>query len=108
MWPTGTSPPKSAPYASFTAVRKAGSRGGIGAGRPHLCCRSGPMGHSVTIFEALHDGGGVLVYGIPEFRLPKNIVRSEIEYVQSLGASWSWTAWWAGRSRIKGLFEEGI
>ena len=43
-------------------------------------------GHGVTIFEALHDGGGVLVYGIPEFRLPKGIVRSEIEYVKSLGA----------------------
>jgi glutamate synthase (NADPH/NADH) small chain len=43
-------------------------------------------GHAVTIFEALHDGGGVLVYGIPEFRLPKGIVRSEIEYVKSLGA----------------------
>ncbi|MFZ3049299.1 MAG: FAD-dependent oxidoreductase, partial [Methanothrix sp.] len=44
------------------------------------------MGHKVTIFEALHEGGGVLVYGIPEFRLPKGIVRSEIEYVKSLGA----------------------
>ncbi|MCX6681314.1 MAG: NADPH-dependent glutamate synthase [Methanothrix sp.] len=44
------------------------------------------FGHKVTIFEALHDGGGVLVYGIPEFRLPKGIVRAEIEYVQSLGA----------------------
>ncbi len=43
------------------------------------------FGHKVTIFEALHDGGGVLVYGIPEFRLPKGIVRAEIEYVQSLG-----------------------
>ena len=43
------------------------------------------FGHKVTIFEALHDGGGVLVYGIPEFRLPKGIVRSEIEYVKSLG-----------------------
>ncbi len=44
------------------------------------------FGHKVTIFEALHDGGGVLVYGIPEFRLPKGIVRAEIEYIQSLGA----------------------
>lgn len=43
------------------------------------------MGHSVTIFEALHIAGGVLVYGIPEFRLPKSIVRSEVEYVQKLG-----------------------
>ena len=43
------------------------------------------MGHSVTIFEALHEPGGVLMYGIPEFRLPKRIVREEIEYIKSLG-----------------------
>jgi len=42
-------------------------------------------GHSVTIFEALHEPGGVLMYGIPEFRLPKRIVREEIDYVKSLG-----------------------
>jgi len=44
------------------------------------------MGHHVTIFEALHEPGGVLVYGIPEFRLPKAIVRREVEYVCRLGA----------------------
>lgn len=43
------------------------------------------MGHHVTIFEALHEAGGVLVYGIPEFRLPKAIVKREVEYVCSLG-----------------------
>ncbi|HEY33567.1 MAG TPA: NADPH-dependent glutamate synthase [Dehalococcoidia bacterium] len=43
------------------------------------------MGHSVTIFEALHVGGGVLMYGIPEFRLPKEIVQAEVKYVESLG-----------------------
>jgi glutamate synthase (NADPH/NADH) small chain len=43
------------------------------------------MGHSVTIFEALHVAGGVLVYGIPEFRLPKSIVKAEVDYVESLG-----------------------
>lgn len=45
------------------------------------------MGHQVTVFEALHDAGGVLIYGIPEFRLPKEIVRSEVEYVKSLGVT---------------------
>jgi len=44
------------------------------------------LGHSVTIFEALHVAGGVLVYGIPEFRLPKEIVQAEVGYVTSLGA----------------------
>jgi glutamate synthase (NADPH/NADH) small chain len=43
-------------------------------------------GHQVTIFEALHEAGGVLVYGIPEFRLPKAIVRREADYVCRLGA----------------------
>ncbi len=43
------------------------------------------LGHSVTIFEALHKPGGVLTYGIPEFRLPKAIVQKEVEYVKRLG-----------------------
>ena len=42
-------------------------------------------GHQVTIFEALHKAGGVLVYGIPEFRLPKAIVQSEVDYLRTLG-----------------------
>ncbi len=42
-------------------------------------------GHDVTIFEALHEPGGVLIYGIPEFRLPKAIVKREVDYVQKLG-----------------------
>ena len=45
------------------------------------------VGHSVTIFEALHAAGGVLTYGIPEFRLPKDIVRAEVEYVKKLGVT---------------------
>jgi glutamate synthase (NADPH/NADH) small chain len=43
------------------------------------------MGHKVTIFEALHKAGGVLVYGIPEFRLPKAIVEKEVDLLQQLG-----------------------
>jgi glutamate synthase (NADPH/NADH) small chain len=43
------------------------------------------IGHRVTVFEALHKPGGVLVYGIPEFRLPKDIVRHEVEYIERLG-----------------------
>ena len=42
-------------------------------------------GHEVTIFEALHKPGGVLIYGIPEFRLPKDIVRAEVNYLERLG-----------------------
>lgn len=43
------------------------------------------LGHQVTIFEALHKTGGVLVYGIPEFRLPKAIVQAEVDYLKALG-----------------------
>ncbi|MBI5622256.1 MAG: NADPH-dependent glutamate synthase [Elusimicrobia bacterium] len=42
-------------------------------------------GHQVTVFEALHTAGGVLVYGIPEFRLPKRILKAEVEYLRRLG-----------------------
>lgn len=59
----------------------------VGAGPAGLTCAGdlARMGHSVTVYEALHDPGGVLMYGIPEFRLPKAIVKSEVEYVKSLG-----------------------
>ncbi|MFC2136085.1 NADPH-dependent glutamate synthase [Bacteroidota bacterium] len=43
------------------------------------------LGHDVTMYEALHEAGGVLTYGIPEFRLPKKVVRREIEYLVKLG-----------------------
>lgn len=45
------------------------------------------LGHAVTVFEALHDTGGVLRYGIPEFRLPKNIIDSEVAHLRSLGVT---------------------
>jgi len=60
----------------------------IGSGPAGLTCAGdlAKMGYDVTIFEALHEPGGVLVYGIPEFRLPKeDVVKKEIENVKSLG-----------------------
>lgn len=53
----------------------------VGSGPAGLTCAVdlGRMGHDVTIFESLHTPGGVLVYGIPEFRLPKSVIRAEIE-----------------------------
>lgn len=60
----------------------------IGSGPAGLTCAGdlAKMGYEVTIFEALHEPGGVLVYGIPEFRLPKtNVVAKEIENVKTLG-----------------------
>jgi len=72
-------PPKSPPTGKRVAVVGSGPAGLTVAGDLVQ------MGHDVTIFEALHKPGGVLVYGIPEFRLPKAIVAREVEYVRRLG-----------------------
>jgi glutamate synthase (NADPH/NADH) small chain len=72
-------PPKAASTGKKVAV--------IGAGPAGLTVAADLVkrGHEVTMFEALHVGGGVLSYGIPEFRLPKTIVQNEVNYVQNLG-----------------------
>lgn len=59
----------------------------IGAGPAGLACAGdlAKAGHKVTVFEALHVAGGVLMYGIPEFRLPKDIVQTEIRNLEALG-----------------------
>ena len=62
-------------------------------------------GHKVTIFEALHEMGGVLLYGIPEFRLPKEIVKREVKYLESLGVEMV-TDFIVGRTRSVDLILE--
>ncbi|MCA9259538.1 MAG: NADPH-dependent glutamate synthase [Planctomycetales bacterium] len=59
----------------------------VGSGPAGLSCAGDLVqkGHAVTVFEALHEIGGVLVYGIPEFRLPKDIVRDEVENMRRMG-----------------------
>ncbi len=59
----------------------------VGSGPAGLSCANDLIqwGHQVTVFEALHELGGVLVYGIPEFRLPKEIVRLEIDNLRKMG-----------------------
>lgn len=59
----------------------------VGSGPSGLTCAAelANLGHKVSLYEVLHDYGGVLTYGIPEFRMPKRIVREEVEYIQSLG-----------------------
>lgn len=61
--------------------------GVVGAGPAGLACAGdlAKMGYDVTVFEALHTPGGVLMYGIPEFRLPKDIVQHEINNIRDLG-----------------------
>jgi len=72
-------PPPAAPTGRRVAVVGAGPAGLTVAGDLVR------MGHAVTVFEALHKPGGVLMYGIPEFRLPKDIVEAEVEYIRKLG-----------------------
>lgn len=80
----------------------------VGAGPCGLTCAGdlAKKGYEVTIFEALHEAGGVLMYGIPEFRLPKDIVRKEIENLKALGVNIV-TNFVVGRSdTIDALMEE--
>jgi len=74
-----TIPEKAPPTGKRVAV--------IGAGPAGLTVAAdlAKLGHEVVIFEALHLPGGVLVYGIPEFRLPKSIVMAEVDYIKKLG-----------------------
>ena len=75
----GDLPPKAAPTGKRVAVVGSGPSGLTVAGDLIL------KGHDVTIYEAFHRPGGVLVYGIPEFRLPKDIVQAEVHYLERLG-----------------------
>jgi glutamate synthase (NADPH) small chain len=76
------------PYIMPDINNKNGKKIGVVGSGPAGLTVSGELikeGFDVTIFEALHEAGGVLVYGIPEFRLPKEIVKKEIDYLLKLG-----------------------
>lgn len=98
----------------INTVEKYGSVGGkiavIGSGPAGLTVAAelAKMGHQVEIFESLHTAGGVLMYGIPEFRLPKEIVQSEVEYVKSLGVMIHLDATIGKLYTIRELFENGF
>jgi len=85
-------PPKAKPTGKKVAIVGSGPAGVTVAGDLIL------LGHEVTIFEALHKAGGVLTYGIPEFRLPKAIVAREVEYVKMLGVN-VYTDYVVGKTR---------
>ncbi len=82
----------------------------IGAGPSGLACAGdlAKMGYKVTIFEALHLAGGVLVYGIPEFRLPKSIVQREIDNLKALGVDIETNVVIGKTVEIDELFEQGF
>ena len=82
----------------------------VGSGPAGLTCASdlGKLGYEVTIFEAFHTPGGVLVYGIPQFRLPKEIVRREVEGILDLGAQLSLNTVVGKTITIDELFDMGF
>ncbi len=81
----------------------------IGSGPSGLSCAGDliQMGHDVTVFEALHELGGVLIYGIPEFRLPKDIVKTEIESLKQLGVDFQTNAVIGFTDTIDELMQNG-
>lgn len=81
----------------------------IGAGPSGLTCAGdlAKMGYDVTVFEALHLAGGVLVYGIPEFRLPKTIVQHEVDNLKALGVEINTNVVIGRTIEVDELFEQG-
>lgn len=94
-------PEKAAPINKKVAV--------IGSGPAGLTAAAdlAKFGYDVTIFEALHTAGGVLMYGIPEFRLPKDVVQQEIEYIRNLGVSIQVNSVVGKTAVVDELLEEG-
>jgi len=96
----------------YEVPRKSASTGKrvaiVGAGPAGLTAAAdlAKLGHEVVIFEALHKPGGVLIYGIPEFRLPKKIVEAEAEYIEKLGVTIKMNAMVGKLYTIKELLEQ--
>ena len=97
----GDLPPKAEPTGKRVAVVGSGPSGLTVAGDLIL------KGHDVTVFEAFHKPGGVLVYGIPEFRLPKEIVYSEVNYLERLGVKLETNVVVGRTISVEELFGEG-
>jgi glutamate synthase (NADPH/NADH) small chain len=98
----GTEAPEVAPPSGKRVVV-------VGSGPAGLTCAAdlARYGHQVTMFEALHAPGGVLIYGIPEFRMPKAIVHTEVEYVKSLGVELILNCVVGKTLTIDDLFDDG-
>jgi len=94
-------PPRPTPNGHRVAI--------VGSGPSGLACAGdlAKKGYAVTVFEALHTAGGVLVYGIPEFRLPKAIVAREVDNLKALGVEIITNAVIGKTLTVDELFEEG-
>ncbi len=99
---TGEIPPTAPPTGKKVAVVGSGPSGLTVAGDLIV------KGHDVTIFEAFHKPGGVLVYGIPEFRLPKAIVAQEVNFLERLGVKVECNAVVGKTVSLDELFEQGF
>ena len=82
----------------------------IGSGPSGLTCAGdlAKKGFDVTVFEALHLAGGVLVYGIPEFRLPKAVVKREIDGLEDMGVKFEYNSVVGNMATAEELFEQGF
>jgi glutamate synthase (NADPH) small chain len=82
----------------------------IGAGPSGLTCAGDlrRFGHEAVVFEAFHKAGGVLVYGIPEFRLPKDIVQAEVDNLAKMGVQFEFDTVVGQTLSVDDLFEEGF
>jgi len=89
---------------------KSGKVAVVGSGPAGLTAAAdlAKLGHEVVVFEALHVPGGVLVYGIPEFRLPKKIVQAEVDYIRKLGVDLRTDQMIGRLYTIDELFERGF
>ncbi|MFA7074529.1 MAG: NADPH-dependent glutamate synthase, partial [Endomicrobiaceae bacterium] len=98
-------------YSAETTVKNNGKKVAvIGSGPAGLACAGdlAKMGYDVTVFESLHNSGGVLRYGIPEFRLPAKVLDKEIESLKSLGIEFVFN-YLIGRTKtIPDLFNDGF
>ncbi len=81
----------------------------VGSGPSGLTCAGdlAKLGYEVTVFEALHTAGGVLVYGIPEFRLPKSIVKKEVDTLEKMGVRLMTNVIIGKTLTVDELFEDG-
>lgn len=96
------------PRVRITRARTGKRVAVVGSGPAGLACATdlAKAGHDVTVFEALHELGGVLVYGIPEFRLPKEIVRAEIDRLTDLGVRFEMNSVIGMVETIDGLLDD--